>query len=290
MKTPSVIQIFCPICKSKSFKPLYTIPRGPIFIYIVHCVCGHIYQNPQLAKKEVAAYYKNYTRETYRSLPTPEKERSIAIIQHARFKNIEQFVRPGKILDIGCAFGSFLSAAKERGWDVSGVELVPSLAEFAKKCGIRVYTKPIEDVPMKPESFDVITMFDVLEHIPDPRATLERCHTLLKKGGLLVIQTPSVDSLYALIRGKKWEYFGVDHLNYFSDNILKRLFKEIGFHIVKTFTGDDIGLINNLRSYHAKVGEKKTIQSLVHTVGFHTLRRLNIYKSFGSRVYYARKC
>lgn len=99
------------------------------------------------------------------------------------------------LLDVGCGTGCFLQEAKNAGWRVAGLELSTSLAAYARdKQGLEVDQASIESVTHYPsESFDVITMFGVIEHLAYPRRAAEECHRLLRPGGLLVLQTPSED-------------------------------------------------------------------------------------------------
>ena len=96
-----------------------------------------------------------------------------------------------KILELGCAHGSFVSLLRQAGYDASGVEMSPWIVEFGKKTfGIPVSVGPVEDINIPPATLDVIVILDVLEHLPDPSATMEHCIRLLKPDGLLLIQTP----------------------------------------------------------------------------------------------------
>lgn len=98
---------------------------------------------------------------------------------------------PARVVELGCAHGSFVALMKQAGFSASGVEMSPWVVGFAQRTfGIDVQVGPIEAIDMQPGSLDVIAMMDVLEHLPDPASTMARCLKLLRDNGLLLIQTP----------------------------------------------------------------------------------------------------
>jgi 2-polyprenyl-3-methyl-5-hydroxy-6-metoxy-1,4-benzoquinol methylase len=105
---------------------------------------------------------------------------------------IERDVPRGRLLEIGSAGGYFLQAARERGWEVTGVEISEDAARFARDTlGLDVRTGTLESVFLEPGSFDVAYMGDVLEHVPEPMEALRRLHTLVRPGGVVVIVGPA---------------------------------------------------------------------------------------------------
>jgi len=107
----------------------------------------------------------------------------------------------GKLLDIGCSNGEFLYPAKLRGFEVRGVELNPYTSEIARDNGLEVFTGTLSDARSKPgfeeESFDVIFLGDLIEHVGDPRALLVECQSLLAPNGKIIISTPNLDCFWA---------------------------------------------------------------------------------------------
>jgi 2-polyprenyl-3-methyl-5-hydroxy-6-metoxy-1,4-benzoquinol methylase len=98
---------------------------------------------------------------------------------------------PAKVLEIGCAHGGFVAMLRQAGFDATGLELSPSIVDFAQRTfEVPVLTGPIEDQPIEACSFDAVVMMDVMEHLPQPLATLRRCLDLLKPSGILLVQTP----------------------------------------------------------------------------------------------------
>ena len=105
---------------------------------------------------------------------------------------------PGSLLDIGTAAGGFLAAAKRRGWRAEGCEPNRWLAAWgSRQYGVRIRPGSLFEQNYEPQQFDVITLWDVIEHTTDPKATLERCRTLLKPGGLLIVNYPDIGSWIA---------------------------------------------------------------------------------------------
>src|SRR5213594_1127797 len=110
--------------------------------------------------------------------------------------------RRGRLLDVGCALGDFLLEAKASGWDVEGVEVSSFAAQRARERGLRVTTGRLEDLDLPAASFDAITLYDSVEHLADPVATLAAARRLLVPGGLLHLVTPNVGGLQARVLGR----------------------------------------------------------------------------------------
>jgi 2-polyprenyl-3-methyl-5-hydroxy-6-metoxy-1,4-benzoquinol methylase len=157
---------------------------------------------------------------------------------------IEEIIpNKGKLLDVGAATGYFLKVAHERGWSVKGVELSDYAAKSGRDNGLDIVTGTLEDISDQDTKFDAITMWDLVEHLPDPKKTLNQASHLLKQGGVVAINTPDVGSVPAKILGKKWHLIvPPEHLHYFNENSLALLLQKAGFEVLmsgrfgKTFT------------------------------------------------------
>ncbi len=138
----------------------------------------------------------------------------------------------GTLLDVGAATGYFLDLAKKRGWNVVGVEISEHAAGIGRRKGLDIKTGTIENTGFSPDSFEAITLWDVIEHVPAPKETLKLCRRLLKTGGLIAINTPDAGSLTAKILGKHWPLLvPPEHLIIFSKKILISTLEESGFQI-----------------------------------------------------------
>jgi len=144
----------------------------------------------------------------------------------------------GQLLDVGCGGGRFLARMKKRGWDVEGTDFDAQAAEkVSKRYGITTHVGDLPDCKLPSNTFDAITMNQTVEHLYDPKATLEACLRILKPGGVLVMTTPNVDSLGAQMYGAHWRGWEAPrHLHLFSTASLKRLSEQAGFIVEEART------------------------------------------------------
>ncbi len=144
---------------------------------------------------------------------------------------IESRRPPGRrLLEVGCAYGFFLAAARDRGFDVTGVEISEACAEAATRMwGVNVVRGDFMQQPLEGH-YDVIAMFDVIEHMRDPAAVIRRARELLAPGGLLVMETGDLAAPWARALGSLWYFLDPpQHLFYFSAVGLERLVRSSGF-------------------------------------------------------------
>ncbi len=136
-----------------------------------------------------------------------------------------------RVLDVGAAYGFFVAAARHEGFDALGLEPVPVCAELARaELGVELVTGRIEDAPLPACAFDVVTLFDVIEHLADPALALRRIHALLAPGGTLVVETGDLGGLLARVCGSRWYYYDPpQHLTYFSVASLGFVLERCGF-------------------------------------------------------------
>ncbi|MDR3477418.1 MAG: class I SAM-dependent methyltransferase [Gammaproteobacteria bacterium] len=141
---------------------------------------------------------------------------------------------PAKLLEIGSAHGGFTSLLQNTGFDASGLELSPFIAEFAHKTfDIPMYVGPIEEQAIPDGSLDIIILMDVLEHLPDPVVTVRKCLSLLKQDGILVIQTPAYPAraTHKQLVKKQHPFLNMlqpqEHLYLFSVDAMQPFFKKV---------------------------------------------------------------
>lgn len=192
--------------------------------------CGLQYLTPRLRQDLILDAYRVGTDEAFVTQVVAREQtfaRCLDIIE----RHVPQ---RGKILDVGTAGGSFLSVAAKRGWQVAGCEPNRWLAEWGSKhYGVPIHPGTIFDMGLKDNTFDVVTLSDVLEHTPDPKAVLLECRRVLKPGGLLVVNYPDINSLVARLMGRKWVFLLSVHLYYFTTETIRSMLSLAGFHTVK---------------------------------------------------------
>lgn len=205
---------------------------------IVKCNnCGLVYLSPRPSKSIIDKYYQE---ESYwgtnisdfsKDIDYERREKAYGII----YKDIFHRLEKGSILDIGSGTGLFLTKFKERGWKVEGIELSKKACEYAKKVyGISLRNGDFLDYKIPRSKYDVVTLNGCLEHLHNPKKTLEKINFVLKKSGILIISVPNFDSLGRRIFGKEW--FALQqptHLYHFSSTTLKKLLVMTGYKNVE---------------------------------------------------------
>ena len=153
---------------------------------------------------------------------------------------------PGELLEVGSAYGYFLDEAQRRGWRVRGIEPSRHAREQARqRFGLEVVESPLSDLPPEPESQDAIVMWDVIEHLADPRRTVETAFSRLRPGGVLALSTGDIRSAAARLHGRDWSLMTPPwHQFYFSRSTLRRLLESVGFH-VERIRGDGVVAVDS---------------------------------------------
>lgn len=222
--------ISCKVCDTKEYRLLYKKEDYNIMICLQ---CGFCWVYPQPSDEKLEKRYN----EDYNEIWLITKDNSSVQIMkkktfEKRLKKIQEFKNSGRILDIGCATGMFLELASEKGWESYGLDVGEYAIELAKKkFGNNIYKGTLEQAKYDNDYFDVITMFDVIEHMRNPSDSLRETNRILKKDGLLVITTPNITSFACKFYGKNWPYFDLEHLYYFSPDTLKRMLNSSGFEV-----------------------------------------------------------
>ena len=225
----------CNICNNSKYKILYETKEGGKYGYysggnfgrIVKCCnCGLVYKDP--VEKDIKEKYGRLDDKDY----LRSKEARIEKFK-IDLSKIQKYKKEGKILDIGCGHGLFLGVAKDRGWDAYGIELSKEVCKYGRSLGLNIINKGLEETNFKENSFDVITLWDVIEHVENPSETLKLSNHILKKGGIIVFSTPNIGSLFAKIMGKKWWNLVNMHLYYFDKKTIKKILEKNGFIVLK---------------------------------------------------------
>jgi hypothetical protein len=141
--------------------------------------------------------------------------------------------KKGMLLDVGAAAGFFVKVAKESGWDAIGVEPNGWLAEYGRgEMGQDIRTGTIDSVCLAAGSLDAITMWDVLEHMTDPKSAIKKANIMLKKEGIILVCYPDHNSIFSRVLGRRWWFFLSHHLYYFTPKTIERMLNEEGFNVV----------------------------------------------------------
>jgi SAM-dependent methyltransferase len=226
----------CLICGKNNNALLHTFDsiKNPKIkgLKVVQCNhCGFVFMNPQPSLKELITFYPDSLHESKRKSRLRflkelyEKIRLRRVLHEA--KN-----HPKNLLDIGCSNGFFLELAKQKGLEIYGTEFGKNQINYLKKNLTKnIYASERELVGKV--KFDIITAFDVIEHLQEPEAFIKNCSKLLKEDGLLVIMTMVLDSwCYRTFKGRV-SWLGDQHLFYFSSNTFKILLERNGFKVYK---------------------------------------------------------
>jgi len=152
-------------------------------------------------------------------------------------KRLEPFhTGKGSLLDVGCFCGLFLSVAQAEGWQAQGLEPLIGPAIYARaKFGLPVVNDVLRTDTFAPKSFDVVTAFQVFEHLINPDQELEKIKPMLKPGGLLLIEVPNIDTSLVKLMGRRHRHYVQDHVSLFSAVTLRRLLEKKGFTVREVY-------------------------------------------------------
>ena len=202
--------------------------------------CGFGWTDPQLSPEEIASHYPaaylGDTRKTLNDFLSGQLSRSRSWRgEREKIRLVESYVPRGKILDVGCGDAKFLWALDPRSWERSGVDFSRATVDLVRShiAALHLVAGDIFSGEFSPGSFNVITFWHSLEHLPSPEKVLERAAALLRPGGWIFVSLPNLDSLQARRFRQRW--YGFDdvprHLFHFSTRSLDRLLVESGFEI-----------------------------------------------------------
>ncbi|MGH2592809.1 MAG: class I SAM-dependent methyltransferase [Anaerolineae bacterium] len=241
--------VTCNSCGSSETRPRFrstlpddVLPHGPDAFRcthsgygrhhaIVQCTnCGLVYTNPRLEGSQILDSYVAVEDPLY----LQEREgRVLTFERHLR--PLEKLKPPpGRLLDVGAYTGVFVEIAGRHGWEAWGIEPSHWAVGEARQRGLpHMVEGTLDSVDLPATSFDVVTMWDVIEHVTDPFLEIQHAQRLLKPGGVLVVHTMDIDSPFARMMGARWPWLMEMHIYFFSRRTLKAMLAKAGFTVIR---------------------------------------------------------
>lgn len=217
----------CPNCQSKRIHKLESFKNH----YLSKCQqCNFVFAYQIPSVRDLESHYEGYGRNDYLSPITVKRYNEL-------LDSFEKYRKTNKILDVGAGIGYFLEVAKKRGWEVYGTEFTDDAIEICSEKGIKMQKGDLSEGMFAKESFDIITSFEVIEHLSYPSEHVQILKSFLRQGGVFYITTPNFNSLLRRHLGQNWNVIAYpEHLSYFSRKSIKYLLKQNGFRnkFVKT--------------------------------------------------------
>ncbi|MFC1828292.1 class I SAM-dependent methyltransferase [Thermodesulfobacteriota bacterium] len=254
----------CPLCETDDPGVVF-IKKG--FQYVQCNGCSMLYTNPALKEDKYQEMYEvsQHTDEFIDILKSESQRKYDENKYNYGLDIVEGLLDQGRVLDIGCSIGVFLELAQKRDWKAYGLELNRKAYEHTIQNNLRVENKLLSDSSFKSIKFDLLTIWDLLEHILAPKEFLSEIRSVLSDSGALLILTPNINSMAARIMHEKCNVFeGWAHVSLFSVETLHRILEETGFRIEHSETIiSEINIINNFINYqHPYQGDLRDATAL----------------------------
>ena len=249
-RPPAEVAVACPLCGADDYSvriddTMGTRVADPRVHYtctssafgehgrIVQCrSCSLVYMNPRPHHEAVVENYGDVEDQEY-----VEEEQGRIETFGESLELVQRYRAGGHLLDVGCHVGTFLTLAEQAGFDVAGVEPSRWGSDIARsRIAGSVHCGAIEDAPLPDGGYDVVTLWDVIEHLPDPALDIRAIHSALRPGGIFAVSTMDVDSLFAKLAGRRWPWYMQMHLVYFSRQTLPEMLRREGFQICEVTT------------------------------------------------------
>ena len=265
-------EVRCPVCDS-SMQPLYIIDRFSPALDIWKCSVCNLQQNRTVPHDLTTLYEEGYYtgQASFSYEDERNQEEANDMVWTARLRNIGKTnPPPGDFLDVGCSFGGFVASASRAGYRARGLDLSQFAVSEGKKHGRDLMCGAVEPSVFSPESFDVVTLIEVMEHLPDPALAARSLHSWLRPGGLAVIQTANFDGNQARKEGARYHYYLPGDLFYYSARNLKQLLSDAGFRRFKIYRPVDFPLAAKIRKMKRQSQPSRLDPSrILRTAGYH---------------------
>lgn len=238
---------FCPVCYSKEIFPYkqstfdyQNLTREKIKITdnaygeiwdLSRCdLCSFVFADPFPSPEFIQSLYSQIQDPLYDEEAEGRGKNFVRILNYLAKLHPAR----GKLFDIGAATGILLALARERGWKTYGIETSTWAVQTAREqYGITLQEGGFETADTPGGFYTAVTMVDFIEHIPEPRAAIEKAFHMLVPGGTICLVTPNIESFAARLAGKNWWHFRPAHLGYFTRKSLAELLERAGFKIIK---------------------------------------------------------
>jgi SAM-dependent methyltransferase len=231
----SAALVACALCGATAQQPIYPLSRAAI----VRCGgCDFHFVSPRLAATELEAKLQQWAQADV--LDAERLRIAFDAVTMTLYGGYLQRMerqrggRPGRLLDVGCSTGAFLAAARQRGWQVEGLELGQASAAYAQDVlGLTIARASLFEHEAAEGSYDAIVFLEVIEHLPDPAGALARIARWLKPGGVLLVSTPNYDSLYRRLFGTRWWVVNCEdeHIMFFNEAKLSASLQDHGLSV-----------------------------------------------------------
>jgi len=225
----------CILCTASGFRIIH---RKDEWKYLLCLNCGLVCLHPKPTTETLTKNYEDYLSVqpeeigNWESMVKPVVTRSADLIE-SRSRTVR-----GKLLDIGCGYGFFLQEMKSRGWQVNGIEISQTGRKYAKnRWDIEVFSEPLETLRFPENSFDVVTLFYVIEHVLEPLDLMKEVNRILKPKGLVILRWPHSTPIVRLLGplSRKLDLYHTPyHLYDFSPKTIGRLLNRTGFRCIET--------------------------------------------------------
>jgi 2-polyprenyl-3-methyl-5-hydroxy-6-metoxy-1,4-benzoquinol methylase len=232
----------CPLCKGAAREVIFT-KKGYDLVRCGSCNLAYIGKPPSPEELQKLYSFEAGYQTGFADAASSEVKFHTKVARLS-YKLLSQHRNAGKLLDVGCSAGFFLKEAHAHGWETHGLEYSPDTAAVAaKQPGLHIQSGTLEDANYDAQSFDVVTLWDVIEHVPDPLQTMRSVHHILNDDGLIALSTPNIDGLFPQLSyrvAQRLDYWPhpepPHHLLQFSGQTLGLLLARAGFEIVATET------------------------------------------------------
>jgi SAM-dependent methyltransferase len=224
----------CPVgCEAPLAPTDIVLPEGAL---LACAECGQLVS--QVSEEDYRRGMLRYDAADFNRPEGAERERRLAVARRRLLeiaRRLDSAPARLRLLDVGCSRGHFLEAARALGFAAEGVEPAAGVAAEARAAGLEVHTGRLEEQRFPDGRFDAVTLFEVIEHLPEPRPLLAECRRILRPGGILLLSTGNAASWTARAMGARWDYFRLErdpgHVSFYNPRSIALLARRCGFEL-----------------------------------------------------------